>query len=89
MMFNPYDVRWSLHNTNLEIFKPHGTEVIIIKDSSSMKVANIERTSVNYYILSVCDFNNSIITTFKYNTLKSVIEYLKVWFSPGERHKRV
>ena len=90
MFFDIYDVRWALHNKNLKVEKLHSCNVIIINDSVNKRCANIDRTSVNYYVVSVCDYDKIILATFKFNTLKSAVAYLKDYFnSPGDNHTRV
>ena len=84
MIFNTYDVRWALHNTNLKVDKIHPLDVITVNDPINKRCANIDRTSVNYYVVHTCDYDKIVLSTFKFNTLKSAVEYLKVYFkSPG------
>lgn len=84
MLFQTYDVRWSLHNTNLKVEKLHPLDVITINDPVNKRCANIDRTSVNYYVVYVCDYDKIILATLKFNTLKSAVEYLREYFnSPG------
>lgn len=84
MLFQTYDVRWALHNANLKVEKLHPLDVITINDSVNKRCANIDRTSVNYYVVHVCDYEKVILSTFKFNTLKSAVEYLRGYFnSPG------
>ena len=84
MIFNTYDVRWALHNTNLKVEKIHPLDVITVNDPINKRCANIDRTSINYYVVHICDYEKIILSTLKFNTLKSAVEYLKDYFrSPG------
>ena len=84
MIFNTNDVRLALHNANLKVEKIHSLDVITINDPINKRCANIDRTSVNYYVVHICDYEKIILSTLKFNTLKSAFEYLKDFFrSPG------
>ena len=81
MIFSPYEIRWQLRRSDLEVNRVHGTETIIINDAKNKKCANFLRTSVNYYVVSVCDYSIYVISQYKFPTCKQSVEFLRDYFN--------
>ena len=81
MNFSKYDIYWALRRFGVEVEEIRETGTFIINDAKNKRCANLSRTSVNYYVVSVCDYNSYLISQYKFPTCKKAVEYLQVYFS--------
>ena len=81
MQYSKWEISWAFHRFDVEVEELRATNTFILNDSKHKKCANITRTSVNHYIVSVCDYSNYLIAQYKFPTCKKAIEYLQVYFS--------
>lgn len=81
MKYSKWDIKWALHRFDVEVVELRDVNTFIINDAKHKRCANITRTSVNHYIVSVCDYGIYIIDQFNFSTCKEAVEYLQVYFS--------
>lgn len=86
MTFSPWEIKWQLRCSELDVHRVGNTETIIINDPKNKRCANLRRSSVNYYVVSVCDYSTYIISEYKFPTCNRSVEFLREYFtkkSPG------
>lgn len=81
MAFTRYDLYWALHRFGVEVEEKIATGTFVMNDAKKKRCANLSRTSVNYYVVSVCDYNSYLILQYKFPTCKKAVEYLQEYFS--------
>ena len=81
MQYSKWEITWALRRFDVEIMEFGGEGAFILNDAKHKRCANITRTSVNHYIVSVCDYGSYLIDQYKFSTCKKAIEYLQVYFS--------
>ena len=81
MTYSRYELYWALRRFGVEVEKCSASDSFIMNDAKNKRCANLSRTSVNYYVVSVCDYNTYIISQHKFPTCKKAVEYLQEYFS--------
>ena len=81
MQYSKWEISWALRRFGVEVEEIRAAGTFIMNDAKNKRCANLSSTSVNYYLVSVCDYNSYLISQYKFPTCKKAVEYLEEYFS--------